>query len=555
MSMKNSTKQCLAGVLFCFTTGNTWADNLQVKSLSEVYPISNIKALDIHSNTGRLYAVLNDDTSRIGYLYTVNIQTGELTKRFSTGFAEIESLSFHPDGTLWGWAKGDGLIKINVQTDKSDLIIPTSVQVADIRWNHDGTQLYAALGASLWTYDGQNVKQVCDLSGYTQSLEILSEDMLLIELYGQKTVLAFDAINWKTCKIMAERGVALGKVVLGKYDEACPAQIEVAPKQTISLDQGLSTMTLEVGTKSNVAFVVKLSKNDKANSRVTFSQTIAPVQNGLSIFSDYPTRGWTSSLSTSFVVNESISGLKPGIYTITSTVAIVETGELDSKELTVTVVEPGEGDELSIVSPDAEPESINLDVSTDIIFTSLVSGTDNPPTTLTLEEVDENGLPIVTLGELNDNGTAGDLVAGDFIYSGTFTITGSVEGKKFYRTTAIYNEDIVTSEVSAIEVENRFPIGIAPSNSNSLVQDSNNGEFLYSDEVIVAFVEGTSPKRIEKIVAAESATIVGKISGTRTFQLRISGDGTAKFVWAMVTAFKAYPEVDYAEPSFHVSVD
>ena len=107
--MKNSTKQCLAGVLFCFTTGNTWADNLQVKSLSEVYPISNIKALDNHSKTGRLYAVLNDGTSRLGYLYTVNIQTGELTKRFSTGFAEIEILSFHPDGTLWGWAKGDGL--------------------------------------------------------------------------------------------------------------------------------------------------------------------------------------------------------------------------------------------------------------------------------------------------------------------------------------------------------------------------------------------------------------------------------------------------------------
>jgi hypothetical protein len=554
MPMKNIAKPCLAGVLFCFTTGNTWADNIQVKSLSEVYPISNIKVLDINEKTGKLYAVLDDDTSRLGYLYTVNIQTGELTKRFSTGFAEIESLSFHPDGTLWGWAKGDGLIKINVQTEKSDLIIPTEVKVAGIRWNHDGTQLYAVLGASLWTYDGQNVKQVCDLSGYTQFLEILSSDTLLIELYGQKTVLAFDAINWKTCKIMAEGGIVLRKVVLGKYDEACLAQSEVAPKietdpkQTISLDQGSNTMTFEVGTKSNVAFVVKLSKNNKATSRVTFSQTIAPDPNGLSIFSDYPSRGWASFLSTSFVVNESISGFKPGTYTITSTATIEGTEESHSQTLEVKVLELDYVEPLFLVSPGAQPDSIRIGVPTEITFTNMVTGSNNPPTTLTLEEVNANGVVVATLGILNN-------LDENFIYSGTFTVIGAEEGKKFYRTTALYNGEIVTSEVSSMEVGDRFPIGIAPANPNSLVQDPNSGESLYSDEVIVAFVVGTSPERIEEIVAAEGATIVGKISGTRTFQLRISGDGTAKFVWTMVAAFKAYPEVDYAEPSFHVSVD
>jgi hypothetical protein len=315
----------------------------------------------------------------------------------------------------------------------------------------------------------------------------------------------------------------------------------------------LTTLTVEVGFNAYVAFFVNVLKDDGSTSHVTFSQTIIPDVGGINITKDYPAGGWATSVPMSFVVNEFIDGLVPGTYTITSTVTIVETGESDSKELTVTVVEPGEGDELSIVSPDAEPEGINPDVPTDIIFTSLVSGTDNQPTTLTLEEVDENSLPIVTLGTLNDNGTAGDLVAGDFIYSGTFTITGSVEGKKFYRTTTIFNGDLVISDSYPLVVT-RFPVGIVPSNPDSLVEDPDTGELLYSDELANAFMEDVSPDRIEEIVTAEGATIVGTIPGLGVFQLRIPSDGTAELVWATVAAFQAYPEVEYAEPAFQTTV-
>lgn len=512
--------------------------------------VAEIKALAIPSKMNGLYIISNNNTSHSNSLYTINTQTNDLTKIADIGFAEIDSLTFRPDGTLWGWVKGKGLIEIDAQTGESGLVIPSSASVTGIAWNHDGTHLYGALNDSLWGYDGQNVKKMCDLSGYTHSLEILSKDTLLINLYGQNTLLAFDAIYWETCEIVL-KGLVLPK----KYDNECTTQRNVIPKLTISLDQSSSTMTITEGTNRYFAVAVNLSKSGRAVSRVIFSQTIVPDVSGIHIFSDYPTNGWSSALSKTFIVNESISGLKSGTYTITSTATITDTGESHSKKLTVKVIEPEPKNKFFIISPGTIPEGINLNVPTDVIFTSSIRGTDNPPPSLTLEEVDENGLPIKTLGVLKNDGMAGDLVAGDFTYSRTFTITESVEGKKFYRTSTIFNGEKVISDTDFLVVT-RFPIKrIVPYNPENVVVDPITGIKLYSDELLVNFVEGVSPDRIEEIVAAEDATIIDTIPGQGVFILRIPSNGTAQLVRTTIETFQAYPEVKNVDPSILFDVD
>jgi hypothetical protein len=188
-------------------------NTLAIKALGQQYPDYDIEALDAHPDTDELYAASGDDTNRPGYLYKVNTNTGNLTEIGSTGFAEIEGLSFDTEGTLWAWAKGDGLIQIAPQTGVGTLIIPSSVAVEDITWNNDNTLLYAAQDTNLWVYDGKEVKRACDLPGHTEALEMLPNNTLLVGIHGQTELLEFQAIDLATCETV------LGVGIPTKYDD------------------------------------------------------------------------------------------------------------------------------------------------------------------------------------------------------------------------------------------------------------------------------------------------------------------------------------------------
>ncbi|EDN69091.1 secreted protein [Beggiatoa sp. PS] len=320
--------------------------------------------------------------------------------------------------------------------------------------------------------------------------------------------------------------------------------IQVITKPSIFLDQGPTELTILAGSHRYTAFGVNLLKDDGIPYHVTFNQTIDG--NGIALFHDYE-GGWFRTGPMTFMVNERIEALTQGTYTMTSTATLVETGESESKELVIKVVTPEELDQLSLTPPSFWQDGINIGVPTEITVTSSVIGAKNPPTTLTLEEVNENGAVIATLGELKNDGTHGDLVAGDRNYSEMFTISETIEGKKLYRTTTMYNGQLIISDIGFLLVT-QFPIGTIPANPDNLVHDPVSGDFIFSDEVTIAFVEGTSPERIEEIVETEGATIVGMSASLGAFQLRIPGDGTAEFVWAIVTALREYTEVRYATP-------
>ena len=179
---------------------------LDVKPLSDRYPGHDLEALATHPQTDVLYAASGNDGTSAGHLYTFNAVKGELTHKGKTGFADVPSIAFHPDGTLWGWAKGQGLMTINTQTGQGTLVKEfLGVLVEDITWNYAGTHIYGSENTNLWVYEyaTQTARLACNnLPGETEALETLPDGSLLLGIHGEEKIIQFQAFNVETCEIV-----------------------------------------------------------------------------------------------------------------------------------------------------------------------------------------------------------------------------------------------------------------------------------------------------------------------------------------------------------------
>jgi len=197
-----------------------------------------------------------------------------------------------------------------------------------------------------------------------------------------------------------------------------------------------------------------------------------------------------------------------------------------------------------------EPGGIRPNTLTKVMFAASVSG-DAPPAELSLEEVDSQGRVIKIIGELRDNGQDGDLVAGDRVYSGTFSVTAAEEGFIYYRVTFKHGARGYVGESAKLVVID-FPPYPAPSAGNTYVLDAKTGTELIANEVCLSFKEGVSPGRIREIIAEQKASVAGMIlpglgSGFGSFQVRIPGEPVPETVYRAIAVFKAYPEVSEAD--------
>ncbi len=409
--------------------------------------------------------------------------------------------------------------------------IPFNAQVEGMTKNNKGT--YPQLTqTSLWVSDGQYLKKACDLPNQMEALKMLPDGTLLLGRLGRKTPLSLKTFHLKTCEIVKGRDIPT------RFDELPGLTgIKVIPKKPgISLAQAPPTaLTIKEDSTHYLSFNINLLKEDGIPYNLTFSQTITPFVAGIALVDD----GWWKPGTMTITLDERITGIKSGTYTLTSTVTIVETGESDSQTLLVKVVTPEELDKLVLISPSSYPGSIKIGVPTQVTFTGICRAK-KLPQRLLLEEVSKDGIPIATLGELRKDGISR-------AYLGTFTITSNVEGKNFYRTTALHKGQRVVSDIDFLLVT-RFPMDSVPKDLNNWTSDPITGMSILSDKIIISFNEGTSPDRIEEIVAAEGATIVDMTPSLEKFLLHFSGDETVEFVRKLVAAFGAYSEVEYAEP-------
>ncbi len=225
------------------------------------YPGLDLEAIDSHPERWELYAASGDDTEKAGYLYQVNPQNGDLTEIGSTGFREIEGLSFKKDGTLWGWAKGDGLIKVNPQTAESELVLPSDIEMEALTWDNDKT-LYLAQGKELWKYDGQDLEFACNISKHTngkniEALEMLPNNTLLVGLHGKRKILQLNVLVFDSCIILKNSDIIsehndIEGIAYTKSEPLHLAKPIVLPNHTVHdiLKPNVST---EIGISINVS--------------------------------------------------------------------------------------------------------------------------------------------------------------------------------------------------------------------------------------------------------------------------------------------------------------
>jgi YD repeat-containing protein len=188
-------------------------DTHEVNPLGPLYPDYDIEALAIHPETNLIYAASGDDAmnGNNGYLYLVDAQTGELFSIGYTGFNEIEDLAFGSDGTLWAWAKGDGMITIDLATGVGTLAIPSDKLVEGLTLSKEPnrTVFYGSVNTELWIYDleADTLDVACtNLLGETEALEMMPDGLLLIGTH-QDTTFSLHAFDSKICQIVVEADI------------------------------------------------------------------------------------------------------------------------------------------------------------------------------------------------------------------------------------------------------------------------------------------------------------------------------------------------------------
>ncbi|MBM3235328.1 peptidase S8 [Candidatus Poribacteria bacterium] len=82
---------------------------------------------------------------------------------------------------------------------------------------------------------------------------------------------------------------------------------------------------------------------------------------------------------------------------------------------------------------------------------------------------------------------------------------------------------------------------------SKVVVDPNTGEEYLSNEVLITFVDGTTPDTIEVIISSIGGTIVGTIPGLGIYQVEIPDTGDTTGVQTAIANLQIHPEVVSAE--------
>lgn len=211
----------------------------------------------------------------------------------------------------------------------------------------------------------------------------------------------------------------------------------------------------------------------------------------------------------------------------------------------------------------SSPPAIPVGQEQDVTFRISYFGTEESArVTLYRMREPDNSLEVVT--ELYDDGMDEDHDAGDYAYSGKSRI-GPYSSEQVIRFVArvVWSDHvhpIMTSETHKITITN-FPIGPAKSDLSKYVRDIGTlGEIfsneILSNEVTVAFVDGTTPTRIREIMNSINGEVIGVLFGFSLdmYQVRIPDTGSAKGVYDAIDNFMSYEDVEWAEPNSIVSV-
>jgi outer membrane murein-binding lipoprotein Lpp len=142
-----------------------------------------LEAMAIHPITNVIYLGSGDNAvgHPNGHLYKFDANSGALRSVGITGFEDISGLTFDDNGVLWGWAKGQGLVILDIDTGRAQIQFASSIELADLSWDSNYQLLYGVVGKELWSYDPNNgnANQLCgNLPRKTEAVKALPSSVL-----------------------------------------------------------------------------------------------------------------------------------------------------------------------------------------------------------------------------------------------------------------------------------------------------------------------------------------------------------------------------------------
>lgn len=312
---------------------------------------------------------------------------------------------------------------------------------------------------------------------------------------------------------------------------------------TIKIEQNVNQLSIPVGTSSSLEYTVLFESNTTNEHLISLNQTVSPNPEGISIQFDAPPE-WTVSGSNTRVINANVRGLEIDVSCDLVTTAKIE-GIGQSESITARI-------DISGLKPlGSLPNALPVLETKDVLFTTRLSNSEPHPEMVELEECNEYGDTIRSIGYLVDDGTNGDLQAEDYVYSGIFNIGPEEEGKLYYRAMATFSEitEPSYSEIYCIPVT-RFPTECASSNTSEITNHPETGQEMLCDRILVSFKEGATPESIEGLVESVNGTIIGTILGGKYFQVKIEQPGNATNLLSIISYLKSLEIVETAGPSF-----
>ncbi|MBW2637166.1 MAG: S8 family serine peptidase [Deltaproteobacteria bacterium] len=292
-------------------------------------------------------------------------------------------------------------------------------------------------------------------------------------------------------------------------------EVEECPLASIEIDTSPFDIGLAPGEVGNISTTVTFTAAGSDPFTIAVTQQVVVLSGppgGISI-SPNVVGGFVSSTDHATVDNQEITALSEGVYEIKTTAEIVETGEVVSDVVLVTVESISQT--LSVGIPGSDPGGLAPDTTSSVVFTAQVQGAE----TTTPIDVELGGDVAITL---NDQGIDGDIAANDGTFSGKAVIdtTGLTVGTCLsVVATASQDADTATSDAYKLCVSS-LPLELAPSDVSNTIADPESGEPAVADEVLITVIFGTSDDVINQIATSMGGSVVGSIPGLNVYQIK-----------------------------------
>lgn len=286
----------------------------------------------------------------------------------------------------------------------------------------------------------------------------------------------------------------------------------------LSIVAGAGTVSFEAGGSANIASVISLENPESTSVQIIKSTQISPM-GSVALTEDYPAGGYSASGDASFVLNQSFASLTPGEYTVTNEVEIVGESVSASETIVVQVIPPGGAPELLPLS--SYPSAIAANATTNVVFTAAIANQVIAPDSVQLLFTGAGG-PI-NVADLSDDGLAGDLVAGDGVYSGTVAVAAGAAGTLTYVAEVLFPGSSTVQQTPVYDlVVTSLPVGVAPSNLGNLIVEPTSGQEIVCDEILVYYGAPVDDSTIETLATNYGATVAGAVHGLGLYQLTVS---------------------------------